>query len=131
MTINRTAAAVVALFGLSISAPAMAHPHLLASSPAANASVMPTNTLVLHFSEPLVAKFTGADITALTIKMGSVSIDRPVMLNGVVAKIDAADKKTLVLTVPTPLSQGRYRVDWRAVSTDTHRLTGTYSFSVR
>jgi len=30
-----------------------------------------------------------------------------------------------------PLAPGNYRVTWRAVSVDTHRTEGAYSFTVR
>ncbi len=42
-----------------------------------------------------------------------------------------ANGRTLVLTPRTPLAAGRYVVAWHAVSTDTHRVTGRYAFTVR
>ena len=43
----------------------------------------------------------------------------------------AADGKTLVAVFPRPLPAGTYKLDWHAVSTDTHRITGTLAFTVR
>ncbi|HEY2662148.1 MAG TPA: copper resistance protein CopC [Caulobacteraceae bacterium] len=44
---------------------------------------------------------------------------------------DLADAKVLVGTVKAPLMAGVYRVQWRAVSRDTHRTTGAFTFKVR
>jgi hypothetical protein len=43
----------------------------------------------------------------------------------------AGDGMGLILTPPAPLAPGVYRVNWRAVSIDTHRLDGSYAFRVR
>ncbi|MDU1671067.1 MAG: copper resistance protein CopC [Bradyrhizobium sp.] len=37
----------------------------------------------------------------------------------------------LVVPVKQELSPGEYKVEWHAVSDDTHRVKGSYSFSVR
>ena len=37
----------------------------------------------------------------------------------------------LILRPAAPLSSGTYVVAWHAVSTDTHRVAGRYSFTVR
>jgi methionine-rich copper-binding protein CopC len=39
-------------------------------------------------------------------------------------------KKQLVVPVNQPLPPGDYKVEWHAVSDDTHRVTGSCSFSV-
>ena len=39
--------------------------------------------------------------------------------------------KTLVITPKTRLAKGKYIVDWRVVSKDTHKLAGHYTFSVK
>ena len=41
-----------------------------------------------------------------------------------------ADKKTLVVTPAAPLAAGNYKVVWNAVSVDTHKSNGEYSFKV-
>ena len=41
------------------------------------------------------------------------------------------DKKQLVVPVPTPLAAGIYKVDWHAVAADTHRVQGSYSFTIK
>ncbi|MDU6439184.1 MAG: copper resistance protein CopC, partial [Pantoea sp.] len=41
------------------------------------------------------------------------------------------DPKTMVITPAKPLVPGTYKVEWRAVSSDTHPRTGNVSFSVK
>jgi methionine-rich copper-binding protein CopC len=36
----------------------------------------------------------------------------------------------LVVPIGEPLPSGNYRVQWHAVGEDTHRVKGSYSFSV-
>jgi len=46
------------------------------------------------------------------------------------AAADPANKKLLVVPVNEQLPSGDYNVEWHAVSDDTHRVKGTFSFSV-
>ena len=46
------------------------------------------------------------------------------------AATDPANKKALVVPVKELLPPGDYKVEWHAVSDDTHRVKGSYSFSV-
>jgi methionine-rich copper-binding protein CopC len=41
------------------------------------------------------------------------------------------DRMGLVATPTEPLSAGVYKVNWHAVTADTHRVTGAYTFTVR
>ena len=41
------------------------------------------------------------------------------------------DGKTLTGTLARPAPAGVYRVDWRIASGDGHRMTGSYTFTVR
>ena len=50
---------------------------------------------------------------------------------GAVTSTVAADGKTLVGTLRSPLPAGTYTVGWHAVTADTHRVEGSYSFTVR
>jgi methionine-rich copper-binding protein CopC len=43
---------------------------------------------------------------------------------------DPANKKQLLVPVQEQLPPGDYKVEWHAVSDDTHRVKGNYSFSV-
>jgi len=40
------------------------------------------------------------------------------------------DKKTLIVTPEAPLTTGQYKVEWHAVSVDTHKSEGAYQFKV-
>jgi methionine-rich copper-binding protein CopC len=43
---------------------------------------------------------------------------------------DPKDRRQLVVPLPAPLMVGHYTVSWHAVSEDTHRVKGEYSFRV-
>ena len=44
---------------------------------------------------------------------------------------DPKDKAELVVPLPQPLAPGTYKVAWHAVSVDTHKTEGTFSFTVK
>lgn len=46
-------------------------------------------------------------------------------------RTQANDKSTLILTLAGALKPGVYKVAWSAVSVDTHRTEGSFSFTVR
>lgn len=111
--------AVLALALLATSA--NAHPKLKSASPAADISskVSPTE-IRLSFSEDVIAKFSGVEIKngyGKTIPTG-------------VPVTDPKDQKQLVVPLSAPLMAGHYTVTWHAVSEDTHRVKGEYSFGV-
>ena len=43
----------------------------------------------------------------------------------------ASDGKTMIITPASPLVAGDYRVEWRAVSSDTHPVKGSFTFQVK
>jgi len=111
--------AVLALGLLATSA--NAHPMLKSASPAADVSSKTSPTEIrLSFSEDVIAKFSG-----LEIKNG----DGKTIPTGVPVT-DPKDQKQLVVPLPAPLTAGHYTVTWHAVSEDTHRVKGEYSFGV-
>jgi len=106
---------------------AYAHPKLVSATPAPNAVSARTTQLQLVFSERLVAQFSGADL---------VMTEMPGMKMNVPMKMPAkttlgTDGKTLVVTLPKALSIGSYTLSYHVVSTDTHRVEGSYSFKVK
>lgn len=107
---------------------ALAHPKLLAATPAANATVARTNTVKLTFSERLMPQMSGATLTMTG--MPGMKDHPPMKMTGVMSAI-GADGKSIVLTSRTPLAVGSYRADWFVVSADTHRVTGAHAFAVR
>jgi methionine-rich copper-binding protein CopC len=103
--------------GLATAAPA--HPHLVAATPAPDAIVARPARLELHFSERLVPRFCHVEV--LPAGGGALPMASSV----------AGDGMALILTPRAPLAPGLYRVNWHAVSVDTHHLDGSYAFRVR
>ncbi len=121
---SRNTMAIGALAVLAISAvttSANAHPKLITASPAADvSSKVSPKEIKLNFSEGVIAKFSGIELkdeTGKTIATG-------------VAATDPKDRTQLVVPLPAPLMAGHYKVIWHAVSEDTHRVKGEYSFGV-
>lgn len=112
-----TTALLASLLGASS---VFAHAHLKGSNPVANSSVVAPNELRLMFSEGVEAAFTQVTIS----KDGA-----PLEVKSLAT--EGTDKKTLVVTpAATPLRAGEYKVEWHAVSVDTHKSEGSYSFKV-
>jgi copper resistance protein C len=118
-TIAVGALAVLAISLIATSA--NAHPTLKSASPAADVAtkVSPTE-IKLNFSEGVIAKFSGVEIKNENGKPVPTGV--PVT--------DSKDQKQLVVPLPTPLAAGHYTVTWHAVSEDTHRVKGEYSFAI-
>ncbi|CAI8698734.1 copper homeostasis periplasmic binding protein CopC [Pseudomonas sp. IT-P291] len=121
-----TAAVIALLSGLLMSTLAQAHPKLLSSSPAEGATGAPPDKIELHFSENLVTQFSGAKLL-MTEMAGMAHDPMPVK-----AKVSgSSDPKTMLITPAAPLTAGTYKVEWRAVSSDTHPITGNVTFKVK
>ena len=106
---------------------AFAHPSLVSSTPADKSQVAAPATIELKFSETLVPQFSAANL---------VMTGMPGMPNHGAMKINASvagvsDGKTMVITPAQALQPGAYRVDWRAVSSDTHPINGNINFTVK
>lgn len=113
---------------LAASFPAAAHPKLVSSTPAAGATISGKSDIALHFSEKLVAQFSGVSL-AMT-DMPGMAMKAPMTMTGLKSSL-GADGKTLVVHSATALPAGTYKLGWHAVSTDTHRVAGSYGFKVR
>jgi methionine-rich copper-binding protein CopC len=112
-------AAIGLLLLLSSTGQVFAHAKLVSASPAQDQMAMPPPTeLRLKFSEAVEPKFTKVKVTGP---------DGKVVKTGAV-KVDPADKTTIIVPLSGPLPDGKYTVDWQAVSADTHKVKGTYSF---
>lgn len=98
---------------------ASAHAHLMSSNPAANAAGPAPKQIVLQFSEKLQPKFSGLSVTTQS--------NRPAPVKVAVSN----DRKSLTATPARPFAAGIYKVSWHAVTADTHRVQGAYSFTVR
>lgn len=112
--------------GLLLSSLAQAHPKLLSSTPAEGADGAAPGKIELHFSENLVTQFSGAKLL-MTEMPGMAHPPMPMK-----AKVSAgSDPKTMLITPLAPLPAGTYQVQWRAVSSDTHPITGNVTFKVK
>lgn len=100
---------------------AHAHPELQSADPAIGAATAASpRQIKIMFSENVIPQFSGVELkdqTGKTIATGQ-------------AATDPANKKLLVVPIMEQLQPGNYKVEWHAVSDDTHRVKGHYSFSV-
>ncbi|URX61832.1 copper homeostasis periplasmic binding protein CopC [Luteibacter anthropi] len=126
-TFRSLSLALLAVPAFFASAAAFAHPKLVSSTPADKAEVSAPATVELTFSETLMPQMSGADVVITSMPgmpgMGAMKV-------GARASV-SDDAKTLIVTPLRPLAPGAYRVDWHVVSTDTHAVKGTLTFSVK
>ena len=98
-----------------------AHPRLQMSNPAAGATLkMAPKEIRMNFSEGLVPRFSGLELKDSHGKL---------MQTGT-ATLNPNDNTKLIVAIKTRLMAGSYSVAWHAVSVDTHRVSGKYSFKV-
>lgn len=107
-----------ALSGLGLGV-AEAHPRLVSANPAPKSMVAAPSEIRLGFSETLVGRFSHL---ALMDSRGHVIKVGPTLLS--------PDGKQIAARVGPKLTPGRYRLNWQAVSTDTHHVQGSYPFAV-
>ena len=124
----RSLLAAPLLAALALAGTAQAHPKLLASTPSANASVVKPGKIELKFSEALIGPMTGAEL--VMTGMPGMANHAPMKITGFTAAI-GQDRKTLTLMLRRALAAGTYRVTWHAVAADTHRVQGTFTFTVK
>lgn len=121
----RMSAALTIAAGALLAIPAQAHPRLVNANPAPNSVVAAPRAVQLRFSERLVSRFTTADLLRTAAKGQA-----PAKLAGTRVRLET-DSKTLTVIPARPLAPGAYQLMWRAVSVDTHRVSGSYNFRVR
>lgn len=124
---RKTVLAVAIVVSVFAATAVQAHPKLSSATPEADTVVTAPAQIQLIFSEALVAQFSGIDLTMTEMpgmKMG------PMKVNGVKATV-APDGNTLVAPLAKPLATGTYKLDYHVVSTDTHRIQGSYTFKVK
>lgn len=126
MLFNRARFATFFAAGMLMSALAQAHPKLVSSTPAEGSEGTAPGKVELHFSENLVTQFSGAKLVMTAMPGMEHS---PMAVKAAVS--GGSDPKTMVLTPASPLAAGTYKVDWRAVSSDTHPITGSVTFKVK
>jgi len=121
-----TLAAFVAVAGFA--APALAHPKIVAATPAEGASAAKVTQVSITFSEPLMAAMSGMDV--VMTGMPGMTGHEPMKMTGVKTSL-AGDGVTLLAKLPRPLPAGTYEANWHVVSTDTHRVAGKLNFTVK
>ena len=115
-----SALATAAAITFATATAAFAHAHLVRATPAVGGTVhdAPTEVL-LRFNEKLESSFSSIVVRDSDGKQ----IDKAD------ASVDKADRLLLRVSVP-PLKAGVYKVEWRVMSTDTHKVNGNFSFTV-
>lgn len=106
--------------GVISSGVARAHPTLETTDPGQGATVSSPKEIRLTFTEDLIAKFSGLTLKAQNGRL--VETANPT--------VDPHHKRQLIVPISKPLQPGAYDVDWHAVSVDTHRVSGHFSFKV-
>lgn len=120
-------AVFAAMVALVAATPAAAHAKLVSATPAPNSIVAAPATLQLSFSESLIAGFSGAELEM--IDMPGMKMASPMKMPVTAAL--SADGKTMVVKTSRPLPRGAYKLDWHAVSADSHRVEGSFTFKVK
>lgn len=119
----RPLTALAAGLALALPSVALAHPKMVAATPAAGAPAKSAQRIVLTFSEKLTPRVSGATL----VLVGSGGTETRVA--GLESRI-GEDGKSLVLVPARKLRAGAYRVDWHVVGADTHRITGKHTFRI-
>lgn len=104
-----------ALLPLLVATPALAHAQLVSSQPAAKAKVKSPQQIKLTFSETLEPAFSGATLADAA---------------GRNLPVPAAVGASAITLLPMALKPGGYTVTWHGVGHDTHRMSGSFGFTV-
>jgi methionine-rich copper-binding protein CopC len=100
---------------------AYAHPEFQSADPTPGAATTTSPKQIrITFNENVIPKMSGVEVKDQTGRIISTGT----------AATDPANKKLLVVPVNEQLPPGDYKVEWHAVSDDTHRVKGSFSFSV-
>jgi methionine-rich copper-binding protein CopC len=121
MKIPRIALAFIAAVAWLASSTAGAHAFLDHAVPAAGSTVHKApHDVRLWFTEKLEPAFSRVRVADARGKV----VDRGD------SHVDATDASVLTVSLPT-LAPGSYRVQWRAVSVDTHVSEGDFTFEIK
>jgi methionine-rich copper-binding protein CopC len=114
------ALAAGAVVTLLATATAFAHAHLVRATPSAGGTIQAAPTeVLLRFSEKLESVFT---LVVVRDSAGK-QVDKAD------TQVDKADRFVTRVSLQ-PLTPGTYKVEWRALSTDTHKVNGNFTFVV-
>jgi len=123
MSSRRTAvvlasSAILAVFG---TASALAHAHLVRATPAAGSTARtPPSEVTLRFNEKLEAAFSSVvvrDSAGKQVDKGDGTVDK-------------GDRTLMRVMLQQPMAPGVYKVEWKAMSADTHKIDGNFTFKI-
>ena len=123
MSTQRTVAilAASATLVLSTTVTALAHAHLVRATPAVGGTVqVPLSEVTLRFNERLEGKFSSVvvrDSTGKQVDKGDGAVDRN-------------DRTLMRVQLQQPMAPGVYKVEWKVMSADTHKVDGNFTFKV-
>jgi methionine-rich copper-binding protein CopC len=120
MVKNTTLAAVTLLAATLAAGAAYAHPELQSTEPAAGKSSAPPKQIRILFNESVIPQFSGIELKDQAGK--AIASGK--------ATTDPTNKKLMIVPLKDQLAPGDYKVEWHAVSDDTHKVKGSYSFGV-
>ncbi|CAN5191388.1 hypothetical protein BH11PSE4_BH11PSE4_08980 [soil metagenome] len=115
----RTAVAAIAAMALTLGI-AQAHPEFQSAEPAAGKSSAPPKQIRILFNESVIPQFSGIELKDQAGK--AIATGK--------ASTDPTNRKLMIVPLKDQLVPGDYKVEWHAVSDDTHKMKGSYSFGV-
>lgn len=99
---------------------AFAHPEMQSAEPPAGKSSASPKQIRILFNESVIPQFSGIELKDQVGK--AIATGK--------ASVDPTNKKMMIVPLKDQLEPGDYKVDWHAVSDDTHKVKGSYTFSV-
>jgi methionine-rich copper-binding protein CopC len=118
---KKTRIAVVTIAAMSLTLGiAQAHPEFQSAEPSAGKSSAPPKQIRVLFNESIIPQFSGIELKDQAGK--AIATGK--------ATTDPTNKKLMIVPLKDQLTPGDYKVEWHAVSDDTHKVKGSYSFGV-
>ena len=114
---KRLSTVLAAVLTLALATAAQAHSLLLASVPAPGTAVHDPPAVTLRFNNRIEKKLCQIRLVSAGGEAQALAVRTDGALDGLEAPLP-------------PLATGRYRIDWRVLSTDGHVVSGTFAFSV-
>lgn len=126
--LNRFVATVLAATAIvAAPAPALAHPKLVTSKPAINATVARTAQIDLVFSEKLLAANTRLELVMTSMPGMAMHAAMKMPISVMMGK----DSKSIMVMSKRALTPGGYELRWMASGDDKEVVTGKFAFKVK
>lgn len=127
MPTNRTLLTISAVaVALAAGTAAQAHSKLVASTPAANATVAALSRLELRYDQKLSPK-SRVELFMTAAPGKAAGSPTPIGISTTLG----GDARTLIAKPKKPLAKGGYLIAWHAIAADGDRTDGTVRFVVR